>query len=227
MVPCVIGYECEARVGDFHPAVGIGINGLTIYFDGFHTKRNLMLTVDGAVNHVELWIGGHEETEDAVGGVVGSFGTIDQRTAFYSHSATVVGHLWIGNYGTYRHIEMERNNIAFLPNAVNDEISFVGLHPVDRLSVDGNLIVACLTIGITVEVAGYWCVDSPTWNTDSHGKCFGLILLNAKVDVAIPWIVGLLFQYDGFTFYFYMRRIAGEEIDIECAVFDSIDITWE
>ena len=71
--------------------------------------------------------------------VVGPFCAIDQWSALYGNTASVVSHSWIGYYCTHGHIEMDTDNVALLPVAVDDEIAVLQL-TADTLAIHSDIV---------------------------------------------------------------------------------------
>ena len=118
---------------------------------------------------------------------------------------------------------MDADDVTLLPVAVDDEIAVLQL-AIDSLAVDRNLVGAEDVVTIGIKVTRHHPALYPTRDTDHHVESLCLVLHNLDGDVAVPGIVGALFQYDILTAYGDGGGVGGEEVHVEVIVADTIDI---
>ena len=226
MVPSVVGDEFYGDVLRSEFAFGCDRGFLGLRLNGSDVEGlAIALFILDAIGWLEVELGLVREQQvvriDAL--VVSSFCTIDQRSALYGHASTIVCHARTGHNRTNRHIEMDADDIALLPVAIDDHIAVLHV-AIHALAIYGNLISAENIIAIAIQIAGHDLALYPTRDANHHVERLGLVLEHFDANVTIPGIVGLLLDRYILTAQGDGSCVGSKEVHIKVVAAHAIDI---
>ena len=201
----------ETSVFTVFQGLGLGLDFIdSVQHIGFADYFEFRVTVHQDAQYIEI--------------VIGPFCTVDNRTSFYSDTSTVGFHLVVGFHGTRFHIEVHFHLVAFLPFAVDGEITLlqVGVH---FFAIYFHAVFRTQSVGIRIQVAWHHLILYPSRYTYLHGKLSGTVAVYSDGDITVPRIRSGLCQFYFLAVHLQGRVVRHEEVDIYIAVFYGIDIS--
>ena len=96
-----------------------------------------------------------------------------------------------------------------------------------RFAVDSHGVARLFAVGVGIEVAGHRLSLQPSGYAQLHVKGTGAVLVDGDGDVAVPGVAGLLRQPHLLSVHVEHTAVRHEEVDVDRAVLDGIDIAWQ
>ena len=124
MIPSIIGYHDQFCLYGLDFILPIGTERFAAcYLYGLNREVFVANTLNGMVEYLETRLPRHHIVEDVEILVVGTLGTIYQRTTLNGNAAVVIFHGRMSLDCADRHVEMDGHLVTFLPLAVNDQVA--------------------------------------------------------------------------------------------------------
>ena len=221
MAPGVVGDEAQFHILGGQAAVAVEVECLRVGAQHFYWRVG-----DGDVRHAELRRLVEQSAHD-VEFVVHPFRTIHDGTALDAHTTFVGLHLAVGPHRAGLHVEVDAHHVALAPVAVDGQVTVFGQPTVALLAVDRHLVGQPFVVGVFIEVAGRHLAAHPSRDANFQRELPRFVLCDGECDVAVPRILGGLFQSHLAPFDVEFALVGKEEVDIDVAVFHGIHIAGE